>query len=1590
MKNIKVFLLIIAANLILVSFVFGKVDTAWVNRYDNPAHDTDYTRAIVVDASGNVYVTGSTKGATGFDFLTIKYNSSGVEQWQRIRDNANDNDYSYAIAVDGSGNVYVTGASYSSATAYDYMTIKYNSMGTRQWEKFYDGPGSGNDEARAIAVDASGDVYVTGFSVGSGVGATYDYATVKYDAAGNQLWVSRYDGPDNQEDKATGLVLRADTAFVTGYSYSLAYGHDYLTVKILPNGDTAWTRRLLTNAGPDYANAIAISSSGNVYVTGQYAYGGGSNITTVRYTSTGTQSVFTTYNGPASYSNSWDVGTAIAVDGSGNTYVAGYSMNASLNYDYITLKYNSSGAITETLRYDAGGEDRATSIVVNNLGYIYVTGYSNGAATGYDFATIKYGASSGQWLWITRYDNSYGPDQANAIAVDTDGNTYVTGGSYTSSTSVDVATIKYGVVRDVGVNLITRPIDIIDSTATITPRVRVINNGSELETFNAIFRIDGWSNTVLISDLPPDSTRFVNFPQWTIGPRGSYATKCSTYGLIGDAVFTNDTISGAFSVRVRDIGTDLIIQPSGDIDSTALIIPQAKIKNYGTTAETFNIKFTISNGTDNYSDDSIISLNAGDSLVIDFTPWAVITDTFLAKCSTEFTDDIKRDNDKKERSFRVIVHNVGVMEIIAPDGNTDSIGMISPEVRIINQGTETETFNVWFFIPEAGYTNMKTVTIGPQLNSVIVFDPWIVGPRGTYTTRCSTGLINDMIAINDTLIRSFNVIVHNVGVTEILQPGGTIDSTGQVTPRARIKNFGTEPENFNVKFSILGPTNWSDDEIISLSSGQELIVDFASWTTRRGIYTTKCSTELNNDMISSDDKTSSSVEVRVRDYAVSAITSPVGEIDSGATITPRAWIHNYGTTNEISIPVVFYIANSSYTSTKYVSLNAGESVEQVFDSYDVHLPRGIHAMRCTTQLTNDLREDNNFASSNLLIRFYDVAVTEIIRPIGMTDSTANINPQAKVKNYGTRDETFNVTFTIGSWSDSKEVVALPPSEEEIVTFEPWPVSVRGDYTARCSTYMPDDLNPANDTFNCMFTIRVKDYAVSSVYPVDTLIDYGMMITPQAWIHNFGSTDEIDIPVVFYINGTAYSSLRNISLTANDSVLQSFDDFIAEIPAGDYTMCCSTQLNDDLVVANNYATTILSVIVPGWQIRDTIHIAERGINAGASLAAIADTIYALQGNNTNYFFAYYPNADSWVSKCSMPYLYKPDWTKVNRKVKAGGALVNCNNVLYGLKGNNTTEFYAYINSGDSWIRKMSIPEYAPSNLTKKKRVKAGASLVAVGCSLYAFKGGNCEQFWMYDINADTWYEKKSLIADRKKPKAGASLTAIGCTVYAFVGGNSYYFYQYLPSADSWIRMPDAKFGSPRTNKRKIKDGADLTAVEDKLFALKGGNTCDFGYFSTQADTWFTLESIPGPPKVKTGGSLVANNNRLYVFKGGKSYQFWQYTISTGFSTDNIMSSKAISRSNLMSPENRRVFMPSIEVNPNPITKNATIQFTVTNPGAVKINLYNISGAFVETIHNGYYEPGIYDIQYDRVKLAHGIYILKYHEKYNQSTIKLIVE
>ncbi len=388
-------------------------------------------------------------------------NGSGVvtRDWvARYDGSASGDDRSAAVAVDNSGNVYVTGYSTGSVSGTDYATAKYASDGTVLWTKSYNGSANGSDEAVAVAVDNQGNVYVTGLS--EGVDTGNDYLTIKYGPDGRELWTRRCNGPGNGSgpcssggagsDRPVGLVVdRQGNAYVTGSSQGPDNLYDYATVKYGPDGSELWARRFRLPDGYDYhARDIAIDSAGNVYVAGQgydidpsanYGY----DFAIVKYGPDGSL-LWVGYYPPLGFQGGVQ---ALAVDALGNAYVTGWVEGAAVNC--VTVKFGAADGHMVWERYYHGPDARhawnsGNDIAVDGSGNVYVTGGSGGSGGHDDYATIKYGPD-GDRQWVARYDGpANGDDVASAIAVDALGNAYVTGSSFVSSGEDEFATIKYG------------------------------------------------------------------------------------------------------------------------------------------------------------------------------------------------------------------------------------------------------------------------------------------------------------------------------------------------------------------------------------------------------------------------------------------------------------------------------------------------------------------------------------------------------------------------------------------------------------------------------------------------------------------------------------------------------------------------------------------------------------------------------------------------------------------------------------------------------------------------------------------------------------------------------------------------------------------------------------------------------------------------------------------------------------------------------------------------------------------------------------------------------------------------------------------
>lgn len=429
MKN-----LIIKTALLSVCILFySNASAQWVQNYNGPGNNIDMGNSVTTDRNGNVYVVGSIQGISSGDCITIKYNSIGEQQWvQSYSGPGNYNDYGRSIALDEIGNIFISGSSDGLESNTTFITIKYNSLGAMQWIHRYNGSGNNFDGASCMAVDLSGNIYVAGTTTEIGTGN--DYIIIKYNTIGNLIWMRTYNGPGNGNDMINNCAIdNSGNVYVSGTSIGLGTDFDYGLIKYDSSGVIKWIQRFNGVANSvDQPSSLVIDRNDNIYVTGFSDRTGTSfDFATIKYNSNGESQWIKYYNGTG---NSYDQPKSLAVDNSGNVYVTGEAFGIETATDFTTIKYDSTG-VQKWLRIFAGwgGEiyDGGKAIDLDKSGNVYVTGYSNSIYNVTDLYTIKY-SPTGIQKWIQK--NTGIP---NSLKVDSSGNVYITGQG-----GGDITTIK--------------------------------------------------------------------------------------------------------------------------------------------------------------------------------------------------------------------------------------------------------------------------------------------------------------------------------------------------------------------------------------------------------------------------------------------------------------------------------------------------------------------------------------------------------------------------------------------------------------------------------------------------------------------------------------------------------------------------------------------------------------------------------------------------------------------------------------------------------------------------------------------------------------------------------------------------------------------------------------------------------------------------------------------------------------------------------------------------------------------------------------------------------------------------------------------
>ena len=364
-------------------------------------------------------------------------------------------DLAYDIALDANGNVHVAASTFGSlsgtnAGGRDGCARKYDSTGTHQWTEQFGTPA--NDMGVAVAVDASGNVYVAGYTDGSLGGASEgggDGYVRKVDSTGTHQWSEQL-GTSAADYTFAAAVDASESVYVAGHTAGALDGtnagnHDGYVRKYDSGGAHQWTAQFGTS-DIDQAYAIAVDASANVYVAGHTSgaldgtNAGGYDGYLGKYDSGGAHQ-WTAQFGTSDN----DFGQGVAVDSNGNVYVAGFTQGSLANTnagndDAYLRKYDSGGVHQWTAQFGTSAEDRAQAVAVDSSGSVYVAGSTHGSLAGMSAGDsdgyVRSYASDGTHQWTEQFGTP-DIDAGYAVAVDANGDVYVAGSTRGSLVGTD-------------------------------------------------------------------------------------------------------------------------------------------------------------------------------------------------------------------------------------------------------------------------------------------------------------------------------------------------------------------------------------------------------------------------------------------------------------------------------------------------------------------------------------------------------------------------------------------------------------------------------------------------------------------------------------------------------------------------------------------------------------------------------------------------------------------------------------------------------------------------------------------------------------------------------------------------------------------------------------------------------------------------------------------------------------------------------------------------------------------------------------------------------------------------------------------------
>ncbi len=413
---------------------------AWVDYYNGATSSDDQARRILLAPDGAVYVVGTARNASD-DFIIIKYSSSGERLWTAVYDGlvSGSSDWASDAAIDASGNLIVLGGSPHGGSWTAMATIKYNSLGEKQWATHL-GDQSTFVRGDVLDCDGNGNVYCAG-EIDERDGLGEAFLIVKYDRDGQEVWRS-------QSEKRVGLkfvhALAVDSrgnVTIVGFDGG---NDDFVIIQYDSLGIERWRPQIGGRySGRGEAYDVIVDEYGYIYATGMiYNTGRGLDFLSVKYDTAGNEVWHDVFH---SSSDNDDSAFRLALDQQKNVYIGGTVRNEESNESqFCIIKLDSAGERQWTSFQPGGGYWSSMGFALDNQQNICLAGVAEDSVTGYDATTMKI-RPDGEFAWIAHYDK---PGNSNdtpvALAFDNSGNAIVLGSSVKGVFDTDLLVVKYG------------------------------------------------------------------------------------------------------------------------------------------------------------------------------------------------------------------------------------------------------------------------------------------------------------------------------------------------------------------------------------------------------------------------------------------------------------------------------------------------------------------------------------------------------------------------------------------------------------------------------------------------------------------------------------------------------------------------------------------------------------------------------------------------------------------------------------------------------------------------------------------------------------------------------------------------------------------------------------------------------------------------------------------------------------------------------------------------------------------------------------------------------------------------------------------